>query len=192
MDLRCFIAVELSDDIRNVIDLHITRLRETRADIKWVQAKNLHLTLKFLGKTSDELIPEIQKRLCSIAGKHENFFLNLYGAGVFPNIKNPRVVWLGLQDSEEIVRIQRDIDESMAGLGFEKEGRGFSPHLTIGRVRSLKNIDMVIKELATLDKTDFGKIEVKNIALMKSELKQGGAEYFRLCEIKVGEIKPLE
>ncbi len=85
-----------------------------------------------------------------------------------------------------MIKLQKNADESMAELGFKKEDREFSPHLTIGRVRSPKNKDMLIKELATLKEVDFGKIEVQNITLMKSELKPGGAEYFRLSEILLG------
>lgn len=74
----------------------------------------------------------------------------------------------------------------MAGLGFKRDDKQFTPHLTIGRVRSLRNTDALMKELATLKEVDFGKIEVINITLMKSELKPGGAEHSKLSEIPVG------
>lgn len=186
MDLRCFIAVELSDELKKTIDACIERLKQTGADVKWVSAKNLHLTLKFLGSTPEELLTEINKKLSSIAKLHDRFTSRIFGAGVFPNIKQPRVIWLGIKDADEMIKLQKDADESMAELGFKKEDREFNPHLTIGRVRAPKNKDMLIKELATLKEVDFGKIEVQNITLMKSELKPGGAEYFRLNEILLG------
>ncbi|OIO30782.1 MAG: hypothetical protein AUJ60_02550 [Nitrospirae bacterium CG1_02_44_142] len=74
----------------------------------------------------------------------------------------------------------------MEGLGFKRDEKQFTPHLTIGRVKSMRNKDALIKELATLKEADFGKIEVINITLMKSELKQGGAEHFKLSEIPIG------
>jgi len=186
MDLRCFIAIELSEELKSSIDGYIDKLKSTGADVKWVSAKNLHLTLKFLGSTPEELLTEINKKLSSIAKLHDRFTCRIFEAGVFPNIKQPRVIWLGIKDSAEMIKLQRDIDEAMAEFGFEKEGREFNPHLTIGRVRSPKNKDILMKELATLKDADFGKIEVKNITLMKSELKPGGAEYFRLSEILLG------
>jgi len=187
MDLRCFIAIELPEGLKKTIDMYVERLKAAGADVKWIPSKNLHFTLKFLGSTPEKLIPDINKRLTKIAEMHHSFTIQIVGAGVFPNIKHPRVVWLGIQDSEDIIKLQCGIDKSMAEFGFEREDREFKPHLTIGRIRSLKNVDMLIKELATLKDVDFGKIEVKNIVIMKSELKPSGAEYFRLNEISIGE-----
>lgn len=186
MNLRCFIAIELPDEIKKNIDTYVEQLKAAKADVKWVPAKNLHLTLKFLGSTPEELLTEINRKLSSTAKLHDRFTCRISGAGVFPNIKQPRVIWLGIKDAEEMIKLQKDADESMAELGFKKEDREFNPHLTIGRARSPKNKDMLIKELATLKEVDFGKIEVQNITLMKSELKPGGAEYFRLNEIPIG------
>ncbi|RJQ41835.1 MAG: RNA 2',3'-cyclic phosphodiesterase [Nitrospiraceae bacterium] len=124
--------------------------------------------------------------MTSLAKAHDRSSLQLSGTGVFPNIKYPRVIWLGVHDSNAIIKLQHDIDESMAGLGFKKDDKKFTPHLTIGRVRSLKNKDALIKELSTLKEADFGKIEVNNITMMKSELKPGGAEHFKLSEIPIG------
>jgi 2'-5' RNA ligase len=186
MDLRCFIAIELPEEIKKTIDVCIKRLKQTGADVKWVSAKNLHLTLKFMGATPEGLLTEINKKLSSIAKLHDRFTSRIFGAGVFPNVKYSRVIWLGVHDSEEIIKLQHDIDKSMEGLGFKRDEKQFTPHLTIGRVKSMRNKDALIKELAALKEADFGKIEVINITMMKSELKPGGAEHFKLSEIPVG------
>ena len=186
MGLRCFIAVELPEELKKNIYVYMEKLKATTADVKWISPENLHLTLKFLGNTQEELLKDINKRLISLAKAHDRFSLQVSGAGVFPNIKYPRVVWLGVHDSEEIIKLQHDIDESMEGLGFKRDEKQFTPHLTIGRVKSMRNKDALIKELATLKEVDFGKIEVINITLMKSELKPGGAEHFKLSEILLG------
>jgi 2'-5' RNA ligase len=186
MGLRCFIALELPEELKKKIYGYIEKLKSAGADVKWIPPENLHLTLKFLGNTPEELLKNINERLISLSKSHDRFSLQVSGAGAFPNVKYPRVVWLGVHDSEEIIKLQHDIDESMAGLGFEKDDKQFTPHLTIGRVRSMKNKDALIKELATLKEVDFGKIEVNNITVMKSELKQGGAEHFKLREISIG------
>ncbi|MBI5204405.1 MAG: RNA 2',3'-cyclic phosphodiesterase [Nitrospirae bacterium] len=186
MNLRCFIAIEFPDEIKRNIDTYVEQLKATEADVKWVPAKNLHLTLKFLGSTPEELLTEINRKLSSIAKLHDRFTSRIFGAGVFPNIKQPRVIWLGIKDAEEMIKLQKDVDEAMKEFGYEMDDREFNPHLTIGRARSPKNKDIMIKELATLKEVDFGKIEVQNIVLMKSELKPGGAEHFRLNEIPIG------
>ncbi|MBI4690412.1 MAG: RNA 2',3'-cyclic phosphodiesterase [Nitrospirae bacterium] len=186
MDIRCFIAIELPEEIKKDIDAHVERLKATGADVKWVKVENLHLTLKFLGSAPEKMIPDISRKLLEIAKQHNSFYIRMSGAGVFPNMKFPRIVWLGINDSDEIKRLQRDIDESMKEFGFEPEDRDFSPHLTIGRVRSSRNKDNLMKELTTLKDVDFGNIKVEKITLMKSELKTTGAEYFRLSEIPIG------
>lgn len=186
MDLRCFIAVEFPDEVKGNIGAFIERLRATKADVRWVSSKNLHLTLKFLGNTPEEIIPGVNKKLSEAARLHNSFQIQLFGAGVFPNAKLPRVVWLGIRDSDEMVNLQKDVDESMKEFGFEPEDREFRPHLTIGRVKSPKNKDILMKELAILKEADFGKINVESIVLMKSELKPAGAEYSRLSEIRIG------
>ncbi len=187
MGLRCFISLELPEELKKNIYGYIEKLKAAGADVKWIPPENLHLTLKFLGNTQEELLKDINERLFSLAKSYERFSLQVSGAGAFPNIKYPRVIWLGVHDSEEIIKLQRDIDESMAGLGFEKDDKQFTPHLTIGRVKSMRNKDALIKELATLKEVDFGKIGVNNITMMKSELKPGGAEHVKLGEIPIGE-----
>lgn len=188
MGLRCFISLELPEEVKKTICACIERLKAAGADVRWVKPENLHLTLKFLGDTPEELLKDINKKLIHIAKAQDRFSLQLSGIDAFPNIKYPRVVWLGVHDSDAIIRLQHDIDESMAGLGFKKDDKKFKPHLTIGRVRSLRNKDALIKELATLKEADFGKIEVINITLMKSELRPGGAEHYKISEIPVGRV----
>ncbi|MBI4654914.1 MAG: RNA 2',3'-cyclic phosphodiesterase [Nitrospirae bacterium] len=186
MELRCFISVELPEELKKNIYVYVEKLKAAGVDVKWVRPENLHLTLKFLGDTTEERLKSINERLISLAKAHDRFYLQISGAGAFPNIKYPKVIWLGVYDSEEIIKLQHDIDESMAGLGFEKDDKQFAPHLTIGRVKSMRNKDALIKELITLKEVDFGKIGVINITLMKSELKPGGAEHFKLSEIPFG------
>jgi 2'-5' RNA ligase len=112
--------------------------------------------------------------------------MRLKGAGVFPDRKRPRVVWVGLEDSDELVSIQRDVEEAMAGVGFEPEGRAYSPHLTIGRLKSPRRRDILLRELDSLVGVEFGRMEVAEISLMQSTLKPSGAEYSRLLAAPLG------
>jgi 2'-5' RNA ligase len=186
MYLRCFIAIEIPDPIRGEIGNLIETIRKHSVDVKWVEHKNIHLTLKFLGKTPEDLIPCINDSLQKVALSYEPLYIRIFSIGVFPNKKYPRVIWVGIEDSEMLERIQKDIDISMASLGFQGEERAFHPHLTVGRVRSQKGMAEMMHELENFKEKDFGVIKVNTIKLMLSELKPTGAQYSCLHEIHLG------
>jgi 2'-5' RNA ligase len=181
--LRCFIALDISDHIRKDFGDIIDRLKKHDADVKWVRVDNMHLTLKFLGKTPENVLPKIQESLFNIVLSYNPFYIRIYATGVFPNRKYPRVIWIGVEDSDILKRLQIDIEDTMASLGFKKEQRSFKPHLTLGRVRSHKGIMPLVLDLDTFKDKEFGNIHVKNIKLMKSELKPHGAIYSCLYDI---------
>ncbi|MBA4348872.1 MAG: RNA 2',3'-cyclic phosphodiesterase [Thermodesulfovibrio sp.] len=185
--MRCFIAIELPQDIKESISSLIDKLRHISKGIRWVPVENIHLTIKFLGEVKDDLIPEIEKRLSSIRMNHGSFSVAVRRTGAFPNFKYPNILWMGIDESEDLSRLYSDIDKTMSELGFEKENRKFSPHLTIGRVKDTKGIEPVFKEIYTLQDNLFGSIEAKEILLMKSVLKPTGAEYSKIAGFKLGE-----
>ena len=184
MDLRCFIAIELPEPIKKDIDGLIEILKKYNVDVKWVVHENLHITLKFLGRTSEVLLPKISESLSNIALLYEPFYIKMRGVGVFPNRKYPKVIWVGVENSEIVKRLQREIEDSMRLLGYQREEKEFHPHLTVGRVRSQKRIDNLINELDNIKGRDFGVVNVEGIKLMKSKLKPEGAEYSCLYEIR--------
>ncbi len=186
MNLRCFIAIGISEPIRLEISDLIDVLQKYDADIKWVKPDNLHFTLKFLGNTPEELLPEIHGSLLAIASSLEPFYINIYGSGVFPNKKYPRVIWAGVKDSDIMIRLKYALENAMSLLGFQKEDREFDPHLTLGRVRSRKGILHIVNELDTVAEKDFGSIHVRTVRLMKSDLRPGGPEYTCLYDVPLG------
>ncbi|MEW6214046.1 MAG: RNA 2',3'-cyclic phosphodiesterase [Nitrospirota bacterium] len=190
MDLRCFIAIEVPEPIKRDIGGLIEILKKYNVDVKWVVYENLHLTLKFLGSTPEVLLPKIVKSLSNIVLSYEPFYIKICSIGVFPNRRYPKVIWVGVEDSEIVKRLQRDIEDSMTLLGYQREGKEFHPHLTLGRVRSQKGMANLISELDNLKWKDFGGINVESIKLMKSELKPKGAVYSCLQEIPFGRKKP--
>jgi len=189
MYLRCFIAVDIPEQIKADIGMLIESLKKQNADVKWVVHKNLHFTLKFLGKTSEDLIPAISESLSKVVLSYKPFCIRIYGVGMFPNRRYPRVIWIGIEDTGSLKKLQGDIEDSMALLGYLKEDRDFHPHLTLGRVCSQKGIPGIIHELDTFQNKDFGSIEVCTIKLMQSELKPTGAQYSCLQEIPLGRGK---
>jgi 2'-5' RNA ligase len=184
--VRCFIALDISDQIRRDFGEIIDRLKKHDADVKWVSVNNIHLTLKFLGNTQESALPEIRDHLFNVVLSYNPFYIRIYTTGVFPNRKYPRVIWIGVGDSDILKRLHNDIENAMVLFGFEKENKAFKPHLTIGRVRSHKSIFPLVHDFDTFKDKDFGNIHVKKIKLMKSELKPQGAIYSCLYEIPLG------
>ena len=187
MDLRCFIAIEIPDTVKKEIGEAADMLRKYDADIKWVNAQNLHITLKFLGNTPEEAVPEISESLLSAVSPFRPFYIKISGTGVFPSRKSPRVIWIGVENGESLPRLAADIDRSLSLLGYKKEEREFRPHLTLGRVRSRKGMVSIVNELDSLKEKEFGIFTIDRIKLMRSELKPKGPEYTCLREAPFGE-----
>lgn len=187
--MRCFIAIDVPENIKDAIVGVIEKCGLNSKGVRWIHAENIHLTLKFLGDVKEDLIPDIQRRLAEICKRYAVFNINIRGAGAFPNFKYPNVLWMGIDESEELKRLYEDIEESMFELGFEKEDRKFSPHLTIGRVKDRKGIEPVVKELYTFKDTFFGSIKVNEVLLMRSVLKPTGAEYSKIAGFKLKDKK---
>lgn len=185
MALRCFIAVALPGPLKNAVGEVIRKLGESGADIKWVPDENLHLTLKFLGETGEGRLEEIKGALHKKLSPYAPFYIKIGGVGYFPGGKNPRVIWVGIEEPGSLADIYTDIENVMVKFGYPREGRPFSPHLTIGRVRSPKRVAEVIKRLEEFRTVAFDEFVVKGVSLMKSELKPGGAEYSGLAEISL-------
>lgn len=183
--MRCFIAIDISDEIRKSVSSIIEKPGQGQKGIRWVAPENIHITLKFLGETEEKLLPDIKSRLSSICSNSVPFTINIRGAGVFPTPKHPNVLWVGIDASEELKNLNMLIEESMSELGFEKETREFSPHLTIGRVKDRKGIEPVIKGLYELQETFFGTVHAHEVLLMKSVLRPSGAEYSKIAIFKL-------
>lgn len=186
MTVRSFISIELPDGIKSSITELIANIRKTGIDVAWIPAEKIHLTLKFLGNTDDSLIPKIKERISKKLLHYNAFYINIIGIGCFPSEKRPRVLWVGVERSDILQSIQMEIDSEVAGLGFEREDRPFSPHLTIGRVRSQKGSAEMLRRFEEFRTADFGAVEVKSIHIMKSELKPAGAEHTSIAEIPIG------
>ncbi len=177
MNLRCFIAVGIPGPIKKGIGGLIDILKKHNGEVKWIIPENLHLTLKFLGSTPEDLISGVKESLLAVVSSCVPFYIKIHSTGVFPNKQHPRVIWVGMEGPEILAKLQDDIDDAMSRLGYKKEDRKFRPHLTIGRVRSQKGMINIINELENFKDKDFGTIGVDNIKLMRSELKPKGAEY---------------
>lgn len=187
--MRAFIAIELSEDIKDALSQAQSHLKYSGADVKWVEIENIHLTLKFLGEISEEKCIKVKAALDTVAGSFKPFELNVKDIGVFPKIEFPKVIWVGLdKGAEESARIAKRIDEELSKIGFDPESRPFVAHATIGRVRSQRNKEALKEKLTTLEAFGSGiKWQaVNSITLFQSKLTPTGSIYTKLHETKLG------
>ena len=187
--MRCFVSIDISEEVRLSIGGAIAKVKGLSKGIRWVPPDHVHLTLKFLGEADEAKVLQIQERLSLLCSRHAPFALTVSGTGGFPNLRQPNVLWVGIDESVPLGLLNRDIEQSMAELGFERETKRFSPHLTVGRVKSMDGLEAVIREWITFKGSFFGTITVGETLLMKSTLKQGGAEYSKIAGFKLGQRK---
>jgi RNA 2',3'-cyclic 3'-phosphodiesterase len=186
MALRCFVAVGIPGPLKEAVAGAIEALKKCGADVRWVAVENVHLTLKFLGETDESMVVRISDALSERLSSYSPFCINISGVGCFPDIRRPRVIWVGIEESPALKKLAGEVESLLADFGYPADDRAFSPHLTIGRVRSPKGIRGMMKDLEKLAAYSFGAMEIESVSLMKSELRPAGAEYGSLAEIHFG------
>lgn len=185
--MRIFIAIELPAEIKAALAALQNELRQTRADIGWTKPGNFHLTLKFLGEVEASQIPAITNACLEVATHVSAFSLRLQKTGVFPNLKQPKVLWAGLaSEGDELSQLQQRVEANLQPLGFAKESRAFHPHLTLGRVKSLANIAAVTAKLLTCPLPQLS-FPVCELVVMQSQLHSSGSIYTPLATVKLRE-----
>ena len=183
--IRTFIAINIPDDVRAAIGEFQGTLREHRADVKWVRPESIHITLKFLGDVEATRIKKIARSIDETVKDVEPFAVSVQGVGTFPNDRRPRVLWVGVRTGADILSdVAARIDGALSGLGFQKEKRRYSAHLTLGRVRSTKGIEAVVRGMRDLG-FETKQFDVAEIDVMKSVLQRTGAVYSVLERIKL-------
>jgi 2'-5' RNA ligase len=183
--IRAFIAIDLPQPIQDSIEKQTARLHQTlgRDIIRWTPIQNMHLTLKFLGNIPTNHVDFLKQMLTQTADSHSAFDLQIGGIGSFPSGKLPRVLWLGIHPAAELMSLQKNVDAGASRLGYEKEARAFSPHLTLGRVRQNIQPSDLQKIRSTFDTFQLGKIpsaRVDSVHLYQSELHSEGSIYTKL------------
>ncbi len=174
---RTFIALDIIPDIllKEAIETIRQKLRGER--ISWTQTDSLHLTLKFLGDTPEEQIPLITKALAQTIMPFSPFKINLEGIGVFKNIHDPRVLWVGCRVDNQLPNLRDKIDSTLASLGFQNETRDFSPHITLGRIKMIRQIYSLSEILTTYKNKVFQESLINEVIFYESRLQPAGAVY---------------
>lgn len=187
--LRTFLAVEFSSEIQSRIAKFLAELRGIPEKVKWVEPKNFHLTVKFLGPTPAEKMPEIREALRRAAGTVAPFAMSLEGVGGFPSLEKPRVIWIGVKEgTEALAALAKKVDEAVWPLGFPLEDRDFSPHATIGRPKDHVRPGVLASALAPHAKANFGQCQAKMLTWFRSTLTPEGPVYEVLEQIPLAAI----
>jgi 2'-5' RNA ligase len=186
--IRAFIAIPLPHPLLDRLSA-LQRQLESQIpsrSVRWVRVEGIHLTLKFLGDTPTEKLPDIKRALTAVARHAPACTFTVGELGCFPNPRRPRVVWVGVQEpAGRLAALQDAIEEVMAPLGYPPEGRGFTPHLTLGRVRPGARRDEVSRVGEVVSGTtveSLAEVSADHFALIRSVLKPTGAEYTTLEE----------
>lgn len=187
--MRCFIAIDIDDEVRSALGDLQRRLRDgidvKKGDINWVNPDNIHLTLKFLGEIKDEKTAEVCNIVKAAAGRHKSFELDVESVGHFGG-KSPKVLWVGTGRGEEnLLKLQEDIEKSLALAGWPEETRDFSGHLTLCRIRNPK-AGMKLAQVSE-DYKDFklGTMPADSVSVYQSDLKPSGPVYNVLGSYKL-------
>ncbi len=180
--MRSFIAIEVPEEVRKAVHMLKQVIPPDCAKIRWVKPQSIHLTLVFLGEVFNDSLDRIKGAIAGVAEHHRGFSMAIMGSGTFPNIRRPRVLWVGVipEAKEPITKLVFDLMDALDFLELEEKKR-FSPHITFGRIKSVHNLQSLQQgiERFSLNSDDF---QVREITLFKSELKPGGAEYTPLAK----------
>jgi len=187
--MRLFVALDIDPAIRERMARFLDGVREFAADVRWVRAESLHITLKFIGEQPDHKLENIQKTLAEIRSPATR--LNFHGYGFFPTPRSARVFWVGLDADEHLAKLADRVEQALEPVGIAREGRVFSPHLTLARGKSgaprrrpddqpNRNFQRLQEKLSLLPAPEFGTMSAREFFLYQSKLSPAGSQYTKL------------
>lgn len=167
---RTFIAVKANPDQNFIRDFIIIKQKLDQEKIRWVKTENLHITLRFLGDTAASDIDKISEILDQITNTIMSFQLNIKGAGVFPGINNPRILWMGLDNIDLLAEIKNKIDSKLKLFSFKEDKNKFNPHLTLGRIKIISGTGKTILTniISNYKNHVFQKLEIHELIFYES------------------------
>lgn len=179
--IRCFVAIEIPSTIQDKLAQIQDELRKRIRHASWVNPKNIHVTLKFLGEVEHTQLGTIEAAIQKVAMGHFPFTMRVGGIGAFPNLKRPRVVWCGVKDgSAEISELAKEINLELDRYGFPRDERAANPHLTIARIKERMDLRPFTDAFQQYEEIDGASMTVEEITLVRSQLQLTGAVYTRL------------
>jgi 2'-5' RNA ligase len=175
--IRTFIAADLGEDIRRHLDELQRKLKKSHADVRWVKPRAMHLTLAFVGQTETDKVGALTAALDASLRLQPPFELQAHGTGTFGKPTHPRVIWAGISDNPALRETRQFVVEALKLADIPFDEKPFSPHLTLGRVKSAAHIPSLLQKLEKAQDADLGKTTVAEILLYQSVLARGGAEH---------------
>lgn len=180
--IRAFLAIDLPTAIRERLAEQIRILSPGTSGIKWVDARLIHLTLKFFGSISTEQVDKISEYTQKVTLENKYFSLTILGVGGFPHIRRPRIIWAGLnRDLEALLKLVGELEIAYEQIGIAKEDRSFHPHLTLGRNKTNQPNEKLFQRLSGWAEDASEPFGVEEIILFKSDLKPFGPVYTKIC-----------
>ena len=183
--MRLFTGIDLPDDVINVFERLLVRFRPA-AHLKWSPAYNLHITARFIGEWPESRLDELREALATVSPRAP-IKIEFRGLGWFPNERRPRVFWAGVEGGPELATLARDIDTALEPLGLPREDRGFSPHLTLARIKQPVPLDKLHHVIEAMESTDFAAVNADRFYLYRSQPGSAGSIYTKLSEFRFAE-----
>ncbi|MBS7650475.1 RNA 2',3'-cyclic phosphodiesterase [Candidatus Bathyarchaeota archaeon] len=182
--IRAFIAIDVEDEkVKLKLREFQKRIIESGGDVKLVEPNNIHLTLRFLGDIEEKSIQKIVDSLRNVS--LSPFDIQFRGVGAFPSLSHMNVIWVGVEvGKKELMRISESLEASLQRIGIPKDKKGFSPHITIARLKSGRNKQFLARLLGEHSDAEFGMMKVESIRLKRSVLTPQGPIYSTLFEMK--------
>lgn len=184
---RIFVAIDISEEARFITKNYLDNLRNSFTDLRvgWEKAEKLHITLKFLGDIEEKQLIKLNEAIKIIAQKINKFSISINKTGVFPNAKKARVLWLGLKDESDNLMIMHQLLETeLISLGFAKEEKKFTPHLTIARIREPNKAEKLVEKHLSNNFEPI-KFQVSEIVIYESILAPTGSTYQKIKTIEL-------
>jgi len=174
--VRLFVALVFPAEIKTVLGDLIADLKPRGQGIKWVEPQNIHLTLKFIGEVPEKKVERITEALGEVLAGRKKFQGHIIGCGGFPDLRRPRVLWVGLEGGEPAVELAKEINHKLIPIGVKSEKKRLSPHLTLGRIKRPSDLSELTSYMENLN-FDGGSVILNTVALVKSTLTPGGPIY---------------
>ncbi len=187
--MRCFIAIDINEKIRAAIaDLQKqldAKVDIKKGDVKWVEPANIHLTLKFLGEIKDEQADEVCEISKKVAEAHNKFDIDIESVGAFGG-RSAKIIWVGVsKGADELIALQKDLEDHLAQAGYPPEEREFSAHLTLCRVRNPKSGVKLAEAVKQFEHLKLGSVAADALCVYQSQLTPQGPIYTLLGSFKM-------
>ena len=172
-----FIAIDLPAGYKEILKSVQTKLKNVKADVKWVEPDNCHITLKFLGNVLASQIITISSIIENYTKDLSSFPIELGALGAFPTIEKPQIIWVGVSHGRErLMNLANTLEEKLSKAGFSNETKPFNAHVTIGRARSNHDLKTLSSAIKTID-VPSAQIDIRHVTLFQSVLSSGEPKY---------------